>query len=75
MVLEFGFLAISMKVRKFGSLLSFGELSASKVLGTLWIAFAKLTTASVLVVRYFTNSQAAVCFWLPRAMPMMVPVW
>ena len=41
--------------------------------GTLWIAFAKLTTASVSVVRNLTNSQAAFCFWLVLAMPMIVP--
>ena len=50
-----------------------GDLSAANVEGTLWIALAKLTTASVSVVMYLTNSQAAFCFSLVLAMPMIVP--
>ncbi len=72
---ECGFRATSRKVLKLSSVTSFGESSAAKVLGTLWIALAKLTTASVSVVRYLTNSQAAACFLLVLAMPTMVPVW
>ena len=63
-----------MNVWKFGSWLTFGDASAAVVDGTLWIALAKFTTASVSVVRYFTNSQAAFCFSLVLAMPTIVPV-
>ena len=57
----FGLPAMSRKVLKRGSCVSSGECSAASVEGTLWMALAKLTTASVSVVRNFTNSQAA--FW------------
>ena len=73
-VLLCGFWAILRNVWKLGSWSSLGEASAAFVDGTLWIALAKLTTASVSVVRYFTNSQAAFCFWLVLAMPTIVPV-
>ena len=69
-----GFCAIFRKVWKFGFWSTLGEASAAFVEGTLWIALAKLTTASVSVVRNFTNCQAAFCFWLVFAMPMIVPV-
>ncbi len=41
--------------------------------GTLWMALAKETTASVSVVMNFTSSQAAFFLVLVSAMPMIVP--
>ena len=73
-MLLYWFWAILMNVWKAGFWSSFGEARAAFVDGTLWIAFAKLTTASVSVVRYCTNSHAAFCFSLVLAMPTMVPV-
>jgi hypothetical protein len=73
-VLLFGFCAILMNAWKLGSWLRSGEARAALVDGTLWMALEKFTTASVSVVRYFTNSHAAFCFWLVLAMPTMVPV-
>ena len=64
-----------MNVWKFGSWLdAWATPARPSVDGTLWIALAKFTTASVSVVRYFTNSQAAFCFSLVLAIPTIVPV-
>src|SRR4051812_30068827 len=73
-VLLCGFCAILMNVWNAGSWSTSGDARAAWVDGTLWIAFAKSTTAFVSVVRYFTNSQAAFCFWLVREMPTIVPL-
>ncbi|CAM5703333.1 hypothetical protein SCALM49S_09871 [Streptomyces californicus] len=65
---------MSRKVLKRGSYFSFGDFRAASVEGTLWMALEKPTTASVSVVMYFRNSQAAFCLVLLAAMPAMVPV-
>ncbi|GGX85806.1 hypothetical protein GCM10010510_33540 [Streptomyces anandii JCM 4720] len=74
LVVESGFAAMSRKVLNRGSYFSFGDFRAASVEGTLWMSLAKPTTASVSVVMYLTNSQAAFCLWLVAAMPAMVPV-
>ena len=69
-----GLPAILTNVWKVGSCSSWGECSAATVDGTLLMAFAKLTSAWVSVVRNFRNSQAAAWCWLVALMPATVPV-
>src|SRR5438105_846244 len=70
----FGLAAMVKKVRKLGSLSRSGDLSASMVLGTLWILLENVTSALVSVVRYFTRSHAAFGDLVVFGMPMIVPL-
>ena len=74
MVVLSGFAAMSRKVLNRGSYFSFGDFRAASVDGTLWMALAKATTASVSVVMNFTSSHAAFCLVEVDAIPTMVPV-
>ena len=73
-VVLFGFAAMSRNVLKRGSYFSSGDFRAASVEGTLWMALAKFTTASVSVVMYFTSSQAAFCLLAGGGDAVIVPV-